>query len=147
MPLGVSRQDPPPLPPSTTIRTTGLTSNPMAATERWETKGGYGSTVTSSDEDDLDTDKIVRMGTTKPAVLQDLAAAKDGHSVELARINEEDPDNDESTSVGARKLAWLQAAAAADKLEGGVSGTPRKKVRGSKAQFPVRLDHAYAAQS
>jgi hypothetical protein len=87
-------------------------------------KGGQGSTVVSSDKDDSDANEIVRMGATKPAVLQALAATKDGHGVKLACINKEDPDDNKSMSVGARKLAWLQAAAAAAKLNSGVSGTP-----------------------
>ncbi len=112
-------------------------------------KVGHSLKIVSSNKDNSDDDEIVRVGATKPALLQALAAAKDKHGVEIARVNEEDSDDDESASTGARKLAWLQALAAAAKPNGGVSGNPRKKVRGREAQFPFRLDRsrAYAAQN
>ncbi len=113
------------------------------------TKGGRGLKVASSDEDDSDDDKIVRVGTTRPAVLRALAATKHGHGFELARIDGDDPVDDETASAGARKPAWLQASATATKLDGRISRTPLKKARGREAQFSFRLDRAreYATQS
>ena len=63
------------------------------------------------------------------------APAKDGHGIEIARVDEDDSNDDKSASAGARKLAWLRASAAEAKLDGGVSGTPRKKARGREVQF------------
>jgi hypothetical protein len=110
-------------------------------------KGRHGLKVASSDKDVLDDNKIVRVGNTRPAVLQTLAAAKHGHGFKLACINGDDPDNKESTSAGSRKPTWLQASATAAKLDGGISGTHLKKARGGEAQFPFRLNRAreYAA--
>jgi hypothetical protein len=113
------------------------------------TKGGHGLKVASSDEDDSDDDEIVRMDTTKPALLRALVAAKDGHGVEIACVDEDDSDDNKSVIASASKPAWLQAAAAAAELNSRVSGTPCKKARGGEEQFPFRLDRAraYAAQS
>ncbi len=110
-------------------------------------KGGRGLKVASSDKDNSDHDEIVRVGATRPVVLQALAAAKHGHGFKLARVDGDNLDDHESASTGARKPAWLRASATAAELDGGVSGTPRKKVRGGEAQFSVRLDCAreYAA--
>jgi hypothetical protein len=68
-------------------------------------KDGHGLKIASSDEDDSDKDEIVRVGATKPALLQALAAAKDEHGVETARVDDDNSDNNESASAGARKLA------------------------------------------
>jgi hypothetical protein len=113
------------------------------------TKGGRGLKVASSNENNSDDDKIVRVGATRRAVLQALAAAKHRHGFMLAHVDGDDPDNDESASTGARKLAWLRASATAAELNGRISGTPLKKARGGEAQFPFRLDRGreYATQS
>ncbi len=52
-------------------------------------KGGHGLKIASSNKDDSDDDEIVRMGTTKPALLQALVATKDGHGIEIACVNED----------------------------------------------------------
>ena len=79
-PLRAQRQNPLPLLPSTTTLTTRPTSGPMAATERRERPrrlpyGVHGIKIASVDEDDLDNNKIARVGATKPAMLQAKAAA------------------------------------------------------------------------
>jgi hypothetical protein len=61
-------------------------------------KGGHGLKVASSDKDDSDDDEIVRVGATKPALLQALVAAKDGHGVKIACVDKDDSDDDKSTS-------------------------------------------------
>ncbi len=111
-------------------------------------KDGHGLKIASSNKDDSDNDEIVRVGATKPALLQALVAAKDEHDIKIARVDSDDSDDDESASAGARKLAWLRALSAAAKPNGGVSRTPCKKARGGEAQFLFRLDRArvYAAQ-
>ncbi len=65
-------------------------------------KGGHGLKIASSNKDDSDDDEIVRMGTTKPALLQASVAAKDGHSVEIARIDKDNSDDNKSVSAGTR---------------------------------------------
>jgi hypothetical protein len=103
-------------------------------------KGGHGLKIASSNKDDSDDDEIVRVGTTKPALLQASVAAKDGHSMEIARVDKDNSDDNKSVSAGTRKPAWLQALAATAQLDGGVSRTPRNKARGGEAQFPFHLD-------
>ncbi len=112
-------------------------------------KGGPGLKIASCNKDNLNSNKIVCMGATRPAVLRASAAAKHRHGFELPRVDGDDPDDHESASAGARKPAWLQASETANELDGGVSGTPRKKARGGEVQFPVRLKRAreYAAQN
>ncbi len=112
-------------------------------------KGGRSLKVASSNEDNSDNNEIVRVGATRPAVLQALAAAKHRQGFKVARVDGDDPDDHKSASAGARKPAWLRASATATKPDVWVSRTPCKKARGGEAQFPVRLDRAreYAAQS
>jgi hypothetical protein len=80
-------------------------SHGKAGAPKVPAKDGHDLKIAISDEDDLDKDEIVRVGATKPALLQALADAKDEHGVEIARVDDNNSDNNESASAGARKPA------------------------------------------